>query len=100
MTTTEPRPGDVETAPLPDRLLSAVLGSLDVAAVYLGDRLGWYRALAGAPATAPELAARTGTDARYAREWLEHQAVGRYLIVEKSAAPPRTRGVALPSEER
>ena len=33
----------------------------------LGDRLGWYRALADAPATPPELAQRTGSDARYAR---------------------------------
>ena len=29
------------------RLLDAVLGTLDVQAAYLGDRLGYYRLLAG-----------------------------------------------------
>ena len=48
--------------PLADRLTSALIGALEVAAVDLGDRLGWYRALADTPATAPQLAARTGTD--------------------------------------
>ena len=54
-----------------------MLASLDLQAVYLGDRLGLYRALEeGGPATPPELAERAGIDPRYAREWLEHQAVG------------------------
>ena len=70
--------------PWPGRVGAAVLGALDVQAIYLGDRLGLYRALAeGGPATAPELATRTGIDPRYAREWLEQQAVGRH---------PRRRG--------
>ena len=48
--------------------------------VVLGDRLGLYRALADSgPATAGELAARTGTDARYVAEWLAGQAAGGYL---------------------
>ena len=48
--------------------------------VVLGDRLGLYRALAdGGPQTAAELAARTGTDARYVAEWLAGQAAGGYL---------------------
>ncbi|WAC65795.1 class I SAM-dependent methyltransferase [Agrococcus sp. SL85] len=52
-------------------------------AIHLGDRLGWYRSLADdGPATAPELAARTDTDARYAREWLEQQAVTGLLALE------------------
>ena len=37
---------------LGDRLLAAVIGAFEAAAVDLGDRLGWYRALAGTPATA------------------------------------------------
>ena len=61
---------------LGERLFGAALGTFDLAAVYLGDRLGFYRSLeADGPATADELAARTGTDPRYAREWLEQQAV-------------------------
>jgi hypothetical protein len=40
---------------------------MEVASVYLGDRLGLYRALAdGGPATTQELADRTGTHERYA----------------------------------
>ena len=48
---------------------------MDLHAVYLGDRLGYYRALAAGPLTSAELAERTGTAERYAREWLEQQAV-------------------------
>ena len=33
--------------------------------VVVGHRLGLYRSLAGAPATAEQLAQRTGTDPRY-----------------------------------
>src|SRR5690606_36216212 len=43
---------------LGDRLLAAVVGAFETAAVDLGDRLGWYRALASTPATAPQLAVR------------------------------------------
>jgi SAM-dependent methyltransferase len=48
--------------------------------VVIGDRLGLYRALAAdGPSTAAELAARTGTDARYVAEWLAGQAAGEYI---------------------
>jgi ubiquinone/menaquinone biosynthesis C-methylase UbiE len=71
------------TDALAERLFSAAVGAFDLAGVYLGDRLGWYRSLdADGPATADELAARTQTDARYAREWLEQQAVGGIIEVE------------------
>src|SRR3990170_8477340 len=68
---------------LTERLFSAAVATFDLAGVYLGDRLGWYRSLASdGPATADELAARTSTDARYALEWLEQQAVGGILEVD------------------
>ena len=45
---------DARRDALAGRLFGAVLGALDLQAVYLGDRLGLYRALAdGGPATAP-----------------------------------------------
>jgi SAM-dependent methyltransferase len=89
------------SAPLPDRLLAALIGTYEVAAVALGDRLGWYRCLADdGPATAAELARRTGCDARYAREWLEHQAVSGYLTVDDPAADPEDRRYTLPEEHR
>jgi SAM-dependent methyltransferase len=48
--------------------------------VHLGDRLGLYRAMAGAgPLTPGQLAARTGTHERYVREWLGNQAAGGYV---------------------
>src|SRR5690348_5065476 len=57
------------------RLLGAMNGAATTAMVAVGDQLGLYRALAdGGPATQNELAARTGTAARYLREWLSQQA--------------------------
>jgi hypothetical protein len=58
--------------------------SFELMTVYLGDRLGLYRALRdGGPATAPELAARAGTAQRYALEWLEGQAASGFLTVDE-----------------
>lgn len=77
---------------LAGRLFDAVLGAMDVQAAFLGGRLGWYRALAGdRPLTSTELADRTGTAERYAREWLEHQAVTGILVVTDDADPGRRR---------
>lgn len=68
---------------LTERLFSSAVATFDIAGVYLGDRLGLYRSLdADGPATSDELAARTGTDARYVLEWLEQQAVGGILEVD------------------
>ena len=59
-----------------EKIFDAVRGAAQVQAMYLGDRLGWYRRLADeGPLTAAELAHRTGTVERYAREWLEQQSV-------------------------
>ncbi|MCZ2857541.1 class I SAM-dependent methyltransferase [Blastococcus sp. VKM Ac-2987] len=94
----EPAPG---TADLVERLFAAVLATLDVQTAYLGDRLGYYRALAdGGPQTPAELAARCGTAERYTREWLEQQAVTGFLTaVDSPAGPgnPRLRRFALPA---
>jgi SAM-dependent methyltransferase len=57
--------------------VGTVLGG---AMVVLGDRLGLYRAMAGAgPLTPAQLAARTGTSERYVREWLSAQAATGYV---------------------
>jgi SAM-dependent methyltransferase len=47
--------------------------------VVLGDQLGLYRGLLEGPATAIELAARTGTDGRYVTEWARGQAASGYI---------------------
>ena len=66
------------------RLLGAMTGAATTAMVALGDQLGLYRALAdGGPATAGELAARTGTAARYLREWLSQQAAAGFLAYRR-----------------
>jgi 2-polyprenyl-3-methyl-5-hydroxy-6-metoxy-1,4-benzoquinol methylase len=87
--------GDPEA--LTARLFRDMAGALELLTVYLGERLGLYRALqAGGPATAAELAARTGAVERYTREWLEHHAVSGLLEVDDPAAGPLERRYSLP----
>ena len=83
---------------LVERLFQSTLGAMDVLAVYLGDRLGLYRALAAlGEATAGELASRAGTAERYTREWLEQQATGGILDVDDPVLPADRRRYALPA---
>ncbi|MGH8911686.1 MAG: class I SAM-dependent methyltransferase [Acidimicrobiia bacterium] len=73
---------------LSQRLFAATVGAMDVFTVYIGDRLGYYRALADhGPATSAELAERAGTAERYTREWLEQQAITGFLGVDEVDAP-------------
>jgi SAM-dependent methyltransferase len=51
--------------------------------VVIGEKLGLYKALAAKPMTSAELAAATGTDARYVREWLSSQAAGGYVTYDE-----------------
>jgi 2-polyprenyl-3-methyl-5-hydroxy-6-metoxy-1,4-benzoquinol methylase len=68
---------------LVERLFGATLGAMDVLAVYLGVRLGLYRALADrGPSTSDELARAAGLNERYVREWLEQQATSGILEVD------------------
>jgi SAM-dependent methyltransferase len=97
VTTTE----DVR-APDPEKLMSFVFravdevgASLNTALVVMGDKLGFYRALAGAgPLTPTELADRTGTAERYVREWLNAQAAGDFVDYE-----PDSGRYTLPPEQ-
>jgi 2-polyprenyl-3-methyl-5-hydroxy-6-metoxy-1,4-benzoquinol methylase len=80
------------------RLFTDALGALELYTVYVGERLGLYRALAdGGPATSSELAGRTGTVERYVREWLEHHAASGLLAVDDPAAGPLDRRYRLPA---
>jgi SAM-dependent methyltransferase len=64
------------------RLFTQTLGAAEILTVYLGVELGLYRSLSeDGPATAAELAKRTGIDDRYAREWLAQQSVAGLLTV-------------------
>lgn len=68
--------------------LNALLGqavqdmgaALHAPLIVIGDRLGFYRAMAdGKPVTPAELAAHTGTSERYVREWLNASAASNYV---------------------
>ncbi|MFJ2755776.1 class I SAM-dependent methyltransferase [Nocardioides sp. NPDC087217] len=75
-----------------ERLFGSLLGTVEIVSIFIGDRLGWYRSLADeGPASAVELAGRTGTQVRYAREWLEQQAVVGLLVVEADGEPDERR---------
>lgn len=83
---------------LVERLFGATIAAMDLFSVYLGDRLGYYRALAGGgPATSSDLARRTGTAERYAREWLEQQAVTGILECENPEGDQSERRFRLPT---
>lgn len=80
------------------RLDAASTGMVELCTVYLGERLGYYDVLAaGEPLTSTELAARTGTNERYTREWLEQQTTAGILEVDDPAAAPRERRFMLPA---
>jgi SAM-dependent methyltransferase len=89
------------TQALVERLFTSTIDTLEIASVYVGGRLGFYRALAdGGEATPAELAARTGTVERYVREWLEQQAVAGFLSIEDPDAEPGERRYGLPATHR
>ncbi|MBX7122778.1 MAG: class I SAM-dependent methyltransferase [Opitutaceae bacterium] len=86
----------------PDKL-NAFLGqalndmgaAFQTALIILGERLGLYKAMAGAgPLTPAELAAKTQTDKRYVREWLCAQAASNYVTYD-----PATDRFTLPDEQ-
>ncbi len=77
-------------------LLDSSAGVFRVFGIYLGLRLGYYDALREGPLTAPDLARRTGTHVRYAREWLEQQSVSGVLAVADATLGPDARVFSLP----
>lgn len=89
---------DEQRDALVGELFEKIIGAMEVATVYLGDRLGLYQALADhGPATPGELAGHTGVHERYAREWLEQQAVVGILEAENTGAEPTARRYSIPA---
>ena len=65
---------------------------MEPANVALGVGLGLYEALVGSAAvTSAELASLAGIAERYAREWLEQQAVAGVVEVDDASQPPEER---------
>lgn len=70
-----------------EKFMGQALGELgagmNAALVFIGDKLGLYKAMAGAgPMTSAELAGKTGTHERYVREWLNAQAAGGFVTYD------------------
>jgi 2-polyprenyl-3-methyl-5-hydroxy-6-metoxy-1,4-benzoquinol methylase len=65
------------------KALVEVGGAWNASLVLLGEELGLYKALAAhGPMTSAQVAERTGTDARYVREWLSAQAASGFVSYE------------------
>src|SRR5207248_2182118 len=80
MSTTVPPIDQAKVDEFMERVVGELGTAISSALVALGDRLGLYRTIAGGePLSAEELADRTGTDARYVREWLSNQAAGGFV---------------------
>jgi 2-polyprenyl-3-methyl-5-hydroxy-6-metoxy-1,4-benzoquinol methylase len=93
----------------PDKLMGFVFRAVDevgatlnTALVVMGDRLGLYRAMAGAgPLTPADVARRAGVSERYAREWLCAQAAGAFVDYDPGSGRytlPPEQAVALTDE--
>lgn len=67
------------------RFVQDIGAVMHAATVVVGDELGLYKALAEKPMSADALAEKTGTDARYLREWLSAQAASGYVDYDPSA---------------
>lgn len=80
-----------------ERVFSTILQTWDLVSMSMGLKLGYYTALLDAPATSVQLAERTATLERYAREWLEQQAGTGMLECEDASAPPTERRFSLPA---
>jgi SAM-dependent methyltransferase len=85
------------------RAVDEVGATLNAALVVMGDKLGLYRALAGAGGLTPvELARRTAVSERYVREWLNAQAAGGYLQYDPDGGTytlPPEQAIALTDED-
>src|SRR5690606_8354135 len=80
------------------QVAAVITGGATTAMMVLGDRLGLYAALARtSPTTSAELAAETGTDERYVREWLAQQAAVGFVTHDATdgtfAFPPEHAAV-------
>jgi len=88
--------------PIDQQKLEAFLGkmvgdlgaTLSMGLAWIGDKLGLYKAMSQhGPMTSEELAKKTGTNERYVREWLIHQAASGWAEYD-----PTTKKYALPPE--
>ena len=67
------------------RALVDLGGAVNAVLMSIGDDLGLYKALAKGPHSPAELAAKTETNERYVREWLNSQAAGGYVTYDRAS---------------
>jgi SAM-dependent methyltransferase len=97
-TISTPATADERRDALVERLFMATVGAMDVLGVYIGDRLGLYRALAErGPSTSQELAGALGLSERYVREWLEQQAASGILELDAGSGNGAQRRYSMPA---
>src|SRR4051794_3711242 len=101
----------MSTAGIDEAKLEAFMGQAvtDMGAIIsaplmvIGEKLGLYKAMAGAGAlTAQEVAERSGAAERYVREWLGNQAAGGYVTYEAESyryTLPDEHALALADED-
>jgi ubiquinone/menaquinone biosynthesis C-methylase UbiE len=86
-------------AALAERLFNGTLATMETFTVHLGVRLGLYERLRELGTATPDrLAAAAGVHRRYAREWLEQQAVAGIINADKLDADPYQVSYRLPDE--
>jgi SAM-dependent methyltransferase len=78
-----------------EKAVSEVGAAYGALLIFVGERLGLFKAMAGAgPLTSEELAEKTGTHPRIIREWLAAQAAGGIVAYD-----PATGRYTLPEEQ-
>lgn len=84
-----------------EKILQSTRGAFEIFGMYLGVKVGYYRALSeSGAANSQELAERTGTYERYAREWLEQQAICGVIKVDDDNIDAKSRRYTLPDPYR
>jgi hypothetical protein len=88
-------PIDQKNLQFTEKVVADLGGAITDVLVYIGDKLGLYRAMADAekPITSQELATITKTSERVIREWLASQAAGGYVLYDA-----QTQRYSLPPE--
>src|SRR5438445_2682466 len=80
MDSTEASMNDKKIEQLAMRVVGDMGGAFTWALGYIGDRLGLYKAMAGAgPMTSQDLAKKTRLNERYVREWLRAMVASEYI---------------------
>jgi hypothetical protein len=81
-----------------ENFLQYMSGAFNIFAIYIGDRLGLYRALfEQGSSTSTELAQLMLTNERYIREWLEQQTIAGIVEVEDEQLGAMERKYRLPA---